>query len=469
MNVVPYLIGIAVIVVGLAVSIALHEIGHLVPAKRFGVRVGQYMIGFGPTLWSRRIGETQYGFKAIPLGGYISMAGMYPPSPTTGQSQTTDAAHGPDAPVDRDGGQGSRTDAGHRPGRAGGGFFATMVQDARSANDETIEGADERVFYKLPVWKRVVIMLGGPVMNLLFAIVLFAILFSGIGVQQGTTTVATVAECVAPAGSAQTECAASDPVAPAAAGGMLPGDVMVSIDGTDVSTFDEASAIIRESPGEPLQVVVDRDGERVTLQVTPLLAERPAYDDAGRPVVDEDGTTVTDEVGFIGVGPVMGFVRQPIWTGPEAAIENVGAVAGIIVQLPVKLYAIAESLFTGSERDPNGPLSVVGVGLIAGEVAAQDAPVMSRVAAMLGLVASLNVALFVFNLIPLLPLDGGHIVVALWEGIKRAWAKLFRRPPPKPVDATKLVPITFVVVIALIGMGGLLLVADILNPVQLFN
>lgn len=448
MNVLPYVIGIAVIVVGLAVSIALHEIGHLVPAKKFGVRVGQYMIGFGPTLWSRTVGETQYGFKAIPLGGYISMAGMYPPSPK----------------------ERAAVAAGHREGRAGGGFFATMVQDARAANDETLLGDDdERVFYKLPVYKRVIIMLGGPVMNLLFAIVLFAVLFSGIGTQQGTPTVSSVSQCVLPAGSTQTECTASDPEAPAAAAGMLPGDVIVSIDGAAISTFDDASAVIRESPGVALDLVVERDGERVPLQVTPVAAERPVYDAAGRPIVNADGEPQTEEVGFVGVSPVIGLVREPIWTGPQAAFENVGAVTGIIAQLPVKLYDTAVSLFTGSERDPDGPLSVVGVGLIAGEVAATDAPIMSRVSAMIGLVASLNVALFVFNLIPLLPLDGGHIVVALWEGIKRLWARLFRRPPPKPVDATKLVPVTFVVVILLIGMGGLLLLADIFNPVQLFN
>ena len=93
---------------------------------------------------------------------------------------------------------------------------------------------------------------------------------------------------------------------------------------------------------------------------------------------------------------------------------------------------------------------------------------LNRVAGFLQLLASLNIALFVFNLIPLLPLDGGHIAVALWDGIKRAWAKLFRRPPPKPVDATKLVPVTFVVVIALIVMGAVLVLADIVNPVSLF-
>ena len=126
------------------------------------------------------------------------------------------------------------------------------------------------------------------------------------------------------------------------------------------------------------------------------------------------------------------------------------------------------SLVTGEERDPNGPLSVVGAGMLAGEVAALDAPVINRVAGMLSLLASLNIALFVFNLIPLLPLDGGHIVVALWEGIKRTWAKIFRLPEPKPVDATKLVPVTFVVVVGLMVMGGVLILADLFNPISLF-
>nr|WP_211160352.1 site-2 protease family protein [Microbacterium sp. MF43] len=434
--------------VGVAVSIALHELGHLWPAKKFGVRVGQYMIGFGPTLWSRRIGETEYGFKAIPLGGYISMAGMYPPSPR----------------------QLAAASAGQRAGRAGGGFFATMVQDARAANDETLLSEDDdRVFYKLAVWKRVVIMLGGPIMNLLFAMVLFAILLSGIGVQTATTTVSSVSECIIPASSERTECEASDPAAPAAAAGIRPGDVIVAVDGESVATFADAAAIIQSSPGQAIAITVQRDGGEQTLTLTPVATEQTVTDERGNPVLGEDGEPQTEEVGIAGIRQEVAYLRAPIWAGPQAAIENTAAVAGIIWQLPVKVWETGVTLVTGAERDPNGPLSIVGAGVIAGEVAAAEAPVLNRLAGFLSLLASLNIALFVFNLIPLLPLDGGHVAVALWDGIKRTWAKLFHRPPPKPVDATKLVPVTFVVVIALITMGGVLILADIINPVSLFG
>ncbi len=422
-TVLAFVIGIVLMVVGLAVSIALHELGHLVPAKLFGVRVGQYMIGFGRTLFSRRKGETEYGIKAIPLGGYISMAGMYPPSPK-------EAARG---------------------GRAGGGFFATMVQDARDANDETLDGDDDaRTFYRLPVYKRIIVMLGGPVMNLVLAIVLFTLVFSGIGVQTATTTIAQVSACL-PASTTTTQCEASDPASPAEAAGFEPGDRIVSVDGVPAATFADASAVIQRSAGETVPVVVERGGREQTLMLTP----------AARTV---DGSTI----GFAGITAQIDYVRQPIWSGPAAAFQNVGAVAQIIVQLPQKLYGIVHSTVTGSERDPNSPLSPVGVGVLAGEAASASAPVLDRVSFLLMMLGSLNVSLFVFNLVPLLPLDGGHVVIALWDGVNRAWAKLFRRPPPKPVDATRLVPVTFVVVVLLVVMGAVLILADLINPIRLF-
>lgn len=437
MEILLYVGGILFMLVGLGLSIGLHEIGHLLPAKLFGVRVGQYMIGFGPRMWSRRIGETEYGFKLLPLGGFISMSGMYPASKNAGPAR---------------------------------GIFRSLVQDARSANDETIAaGEEDRVFYKLPVWKRVIVMLGGPFMNLLLALLIFTVLASGIGPQQGTTTIASVTECVLPAGSTQDECAADDPESPAAEAGIRPGDVLVSIDGTPVSTFADATAIVQQAPGEMLDVVVRRDGVEQTLEITPISAERTLTDASGRPLLDDAGDPIVKEVGFVGMWAQMGFVPQPLIVGPEMAIDNVGRVASLIVTLPVRLWDIGVSLVTGTERDPNGPLSVVGVGRLAGEVAATDAPVLNRFAVLLNLLGSLNIALFVFNLVPLLPLDGGHIVVALWEGVKRAWARLFRRPPPAPVDATKLVPLTVVVAVLLIGMGALLLLADLINPVSIMQ
>lgn len=437
MEILLYVGGIVFMLIGLGLSIGLHEVGHLLPAKLFGVRVGQYMIGFGPRVWSKRIGETEYGFKLLPLGGFISMSGMYPASKNSGPAS---------------------------------GVFRTLIQDARSANDETIaEGAEDRVFYRLPVWKRIIVMLGGPLMNLVLAVVIFTVLVSGIGVQQGTTTIASVSQCVLPAGSAATECAPDDPASPAADAGIRPGDVLVSIGGKTVSTFAEATAIVQASPGKTLDLVVLRDGAEQTLAITPIAAERSITDASGQPVRNAEGDQVIKKVGYVGMGAQMGFVQQPLTAGPEMAADSVARVASLIVTLPVRLWDVGVSLVTGGERDPNGPLSVVGVGRLAGEVAATDAPILNRFSVLLGLLGSLNIALFVFNLVPLLPLDGGHIVVALWDGVRRPWAKIFRRPPPAPVDATKLVPLTVVVAVLLIAMGALLLLADLFNPVKLLG
>ena len=187
-----FVLGVVIILIGVAVSIALHEIGHLVPAKLFGVKVTQYMIGFGKTLFSFRRGETEYGVKAIPLGGYISMIGMFPPG--------------------KDGGRGRNATTG---------FMQQMAQDARTASSETVAvGEEERTFYRLPVWKRIVIMFGGPFMNLVIAVALFGVLLMGFGLPQSSTTVATVSQCVLPASSTSQTCPADATQGPAAAAGL---------------------------------------------------------------------------------------------------------------------------------------------------------------------------------------------------------------------------------------------------------
>jgi membrane-associated protease RseP (regulator of RpoE activity) len=451
-----YIVGVLIIVVGLALSIGLHELGHLIPAKRFGVRVSQYMIGFGPTIFSRRRGETEYGFKAIPLGGYIAMAGMYPPKHDGERSR--DASTGfmqtlvQDAPP---------------PAIAASG----MVEDAPGAVNRLGVTVDEpnRSFYNLAVWKRIVIMLGGPTVNLLIGIVLYAVLLCGFGVSQASTTVGSVSQCVIPASATRTECAASDPGAPAAAAGMKPGDRLVSINGTAVTSWDQATAIIRQNSGNTLAVVVDRGGNDVTLAVTPLLTQRYVVDPkTGAVVKNADGTSETQNVGFVGIGAATEVVQQPITAVLPTVGNNIASVAGIIVNLPQRLVAVANAAFGSGPRDPSGPVSVVGVGRLAGEIASiNSVPIADRAAALIGLIASLNIALFVFNLIPLLPLDGGHVAGALWEGLRRRIAKLFKRPDPGPVDISKLLPLTLAVVVILGGMSVLLVYADIVKPITL--
>ena len=433
------LVGILIFATLIAASIALHELGHLLPAKRFGVKVTDYMIGFGPTLWSTVRGETRYGAKAIPLGGYIRMIGMIPPSPDgTHRSMST-------------------------------GRFGAMIDDARRQSMEEIAPGDEdRVFYKLPVRKRVVIMLGGPTMNLLLAFVLFAIVLVGIGIPQSTMQVQSVAACTPTADQPLAEplpsgeCPTGSEPSPAVVAGFEPGDTVLAVDGVPATDWLETTTWIRANPGAEAVFTVDRGGQQVDIPVT--------IGTAVRPVLDAEGTPTEEYVtaGYVGLAPDFAWVSQPVSAVPgymwDITVRSVQA----LVMLPVRLYElVTETLIGGEERSVDSPVSVVGVSRLGGDVAAMDSPMTAKVATFLGLAASLNLFLFLFNLLPILPLDGGHVAGALYEGARRKLAQVRGRPDPGPVDIARLLPVAYIVAGALMAMAVVVIWADIVKPLSI--
>lgn len=436
-----YLLGVLIMAVGIAVSIALHEVGHMVPAKKFGVRVPQYMIGFGPTLWSRKRGETEYGFKAIPLGGYVRMIGMYPPRPQDpdGMIRTTST-----------------------------GRFSQLADEMREQSLEEIQPGDEnRVFYKLPTWKKVVVMFGGPFMNLVIAAVLTLIMLVGVGLPavEGTK-VGSVSQCLIPVGQGQA-CPPGQ-AAPAAKAGLQPGDELVSVAGKRVTSNLEATAMIRDNPNKTIPFVVKRAGANKTLMVTPAMHLVTQLDDKGNPVRDAKGEVVKTKAGFVGVSiGVTTLQRQSPTQAPQLLGEQLKGTALVMLNLPAKMQGVAKAAFSDEKRDPNGPASVVAVSRFAGEAASAEVALGMKVLTVLSLLASLNIALFVFNLIPLLPLDGGHIAGALWEALKRAYFRIRGVSREVYVDVTKALPLTYAVSVLLIAMSVLLIYADFVNPIRL--
>ncbi|WP_420111424.1 M50 family metallopeptidase [Pseudactinotalea sp.] len=432
-------IGVLAVAVGLMISIALHEIGHLVPAKKFGVRVPQYFVGFGPTLWSRKRGETEYGVKAIPLGGFVRMVGMFPPARTV---QSEDAV---------------AEEKLRRRGLVG--WAKNVTEEAREVSLEELEPGDEnRAFYQLSTPKKLAVMFGGPFVNLVLSFILFAIVVSGIGFTVYTNSVASVSECVQ--ASVEGECAPDAAASPSVEAGFEPGDVVVSWGGTAVEDWAGVSAAIQAGGTDPTEVVVERDGTQTTLTVTPTLIERE--------VRNEDGTTTVQEVPYVGIVSAIDHEPQPLSAVPAMVGEQLTATVGVVLTLPQRLVSIAQAVFGSGERDPN-VIGVIGIGRVAGDLteASADSGFTAQVANILVILASLNMALFVFNMIPLPPLDGGHIAGALFEGGRRQVARWRNRPNPGFADTAKLMPLTYAMVILFLGMGLLLAVADIFRPVVL--
>jgi membrane-associated protease RseP (regulator of RpoE activity) len=407
-------------------SIGLHEIGHLAPAKKFGVKVTQYMIGFGPTIWSKQKGDTEYGVKAIPLGGYIRMIGMVPPA------KDGEIAKGP---------------------------FADLVNSARQQSLEEIGPEDEnKVFYKLSVPKKLTVMFGGPFMNLVLAFVFFAISFVGIGFPAATNEVKQVVTCLPSEVDVLGNCLPGTTASPALSAGIKDGDKIISFDGKEITDWESLANGIRESEEGNVAITVLRDGNELNLTAEIVLATRPSS--ANSEVENEPSP-------YLGIAPQIIMERQSITSVFDVLVNITVGTGQVLWNLPERVGQLFGAAFLGEQRDPEGLVGIVGVTRVGGEIAAAEIPGMWRFATLLNLAGGLNMALFLFNLLPLLPLDGGHVAGAIYEGLRRSFAKLRRKPDPGPADTSKMLPFAYSVAILLIGLSMLLLYVDVVNPIRL--
>ncbi len=455
MTAVYYTLGVVIFVVAILASIGLHEFGHLIPAKKFGGKVTQWFIGFGPTLWSKQVGETEYGVKAIPLGGYVKIVGMLPPG---AEELDEDREH----PVfDEDGNRVIRLR------RSNTGMFTQLISDARAAEEEHIKPGDEdRLFYKLAWWKKVIVMAGGPTVNILIAFLIFAPIFAFYGnpdIEEAMVSpvVDEVAPCIVPAAEDGRACTAAelrDKPTPAREAGLEAGDRFVAFNGEQITGWEQLQRLIRDNDDGRAEIVVLRDGERVTVTTNTTVELRP--------------TSVTDEtlvqVGFLGVVPVAelrtGGVLYTVDRMGHMTVDTVQALG----TLPIKVWGVAQAIVGAEERAKDSPVSIVGGGRFAGELAsADDFPVRDKAISLLLLIAGFNFFIGMFNFVPLLPLDGGHIAGALYEGLKRGWARLRGLPDPGYVDVAKLLPVAYVMASVILVLGMVLIIGDLVVPLSL--
>jgi membrane-associated protease RseP (regulator of RpoE activity) len=401
--------GWLILLVGLAISIGLHEIGHLWPAKKFGVKVTKYMIGFGPTLFSRKRGDTEYGIKAIPLGGYIQMIGMIPPSSAFKK-----------------------------------GGFRNL-----SNEEEIAEGDLERTFYRLKPWKKLIIMFGGPFANLLIALVLTVVLFSGFGSYERTTTINQIVACVPT--SANPNCDQVGDPSPSAIAGLKAGDQIIELNHSKVSLWSDVEPLLKNSVGKNISVKVLRAGVEQTFDVKPVL-------------LTLNGTSKP----YLGVYLKADRIQQ----SPVAAVGQLGSMmqstAQLMLQLPMQAVSAIGEINPNTPRDQNGAISIIGLGQFSGQIAANaDISWQDKLASQLSLLMSLNVALFVFNMVPLVPLDGGHIAAGFYEWIKRGIWRARGKTLEHPVDTSRMMPIAYFVAGLLLVLSLILIVRDIVNPLHI--
>lgn len=408
--------GIVLFALGILISVALHEAGHMWSARAFGMKVTRFFIGFGPTLFSFRRKETEYGLKAIPAGAFVSIVGM--------------------TPLDE------------------------------------VDPADEpRVFWKRPVWKRTIVLSAGSITHFILGMVLLWVTAVFVGLpnpdraaydaNKEPAVLGAVNQCVPPTpDSYSCDVAKGDPRSPAAVAGLKAGDRITAFNGVSTPTYGELVALVRKSPAGAVPLTYVRGGQTETTTITVI---RRNLD------ISTTDTPNVQEVGFLGVSPKDSDAPVTVTYGPIDGIGQATGYAGqifagtfqAIANFPEKIPKLWDALM-GQERDPETPVSVVGASRIGGEVVERGVwPIFFL------LLANLNFFIGVFNLFPLLPLDGGHIAIAWFEKVRSWWAAKRGKPDPGRVDYTKLLPITYAVVLIFGGITLLTVATDIVNPITL--
>ena len=377
------ILGILAFVVALLLSVMVHEFGHYFTARKFNMKVTEFFLGFGKRIWSFRKGETEYGIKAIPAGGYCKISGMTP--------------------------------------------------------DDAMEpGEESRAFYIARSSKKLIVLGAGSFLHFVLGIVLLFTLLAGVGVNSLTSVVKEVV-----------------PDSSAVAAGFQQGDEIVSIGSEEISDWARGVELIRAADGGELSFTVLRSGQSIELRATPRLTDVGGEQ---RYVLG-----IINEVDIKRFGVLKATQESFSITG-SMMVQSVKSLA----LLPAKIPELWGQTFGGETRDVDGLVGVVGVARVSGEtLASGDQNWNQRIGTFLLIIASLNIFVGVFNLLPILPLDGGHMAVAIADQIRAFIARLRGRPRPAPINVQVLTPITAVVVVILIALTLLLLVADIINPISL--
>jgi membrane-associated protease RseP (regulator of RpoE activity) len=390
------IIGVLAFVFALLASVMIHEFGHYITAKKYGMRVSEFFLGFGKRLWSFTKGETEFGIKAIPAGGYCRIEGM-------------------------------------------------------TATDEMPVGEESRAFFKASSGRKLVVLGAGSFLHFVLGFIILLIIFAGIGTLQATSTISQISECVPRLNAV---CADTDPRSPALLVGLKKSDVITSLNGVPVSNWSKDVEVIRNSAGKELIIEIERNGQPLSISVMPA-------------------TRVVDgkNYGFLGIVNEYEMVQQaPITSIKNSALGSwdfISSSLKAIISLPSKIPALWGATVSGSERDPNGLVGIVGVAQVSGQaVSTEGLSSAERIQTFLLIIASLNFFVGVFNLLPILPLDGGHMAVAIADEIRALFARIRGKARPQGIDVNKLAPITMVVFVLLAALTVLLLAADILNPVQ---